>query len=204
MSRQSAATARRERKTREKPPHDSEPQEICIRRTARAAIHWTTTDWAIRSSTLPVGFWLSTKREVHSSLRGRVAATVIRPFSCREFLRHRGEEPAREPAGWTAAERSLVEKRFREFLTEGGFPEAQGTTRGPHRSRRGLERRAWDPSAASSVRRIGSWQAQATVRVEGRSWARQAVRDVVRCQFEPGTQPRVIRPHLVHDEVLTT
>ena len=27
---------------------------------------------------------------------------------------------------WTAAERSLVEKRFREFLVEGGFPEAQG------------------------------------------------------------------------------
>jgi len=65
-------------------------------------------------------------REVHSSLRGRAAATVIRPFSFREFLRHRGEEPAREPARWTAAERSLVEKRFREFLTEGGFPEAQG------------------------------------------------------------------------------
>lgn len=64
-------------------------------------------------------------REVHSSLRGRGAATVIRPFSFREFLRHRGEEPRREPARWPAAERSLVEKRFREFLTEGGFPEAQ-------------------------------------------------------------------------------
>jgi predicted AAA+ superfamily ATPase len=65
-------------------------------------------------------------REVHTSLRGRGMATVIRPFSFREFLRHRGEEPAREPRRWTAAERSLVEKRFREFLTEGGFPEAQG------------------------------------------------------------------------------
>jgi predicted AAA+ superfamily ATPase len=32
----------------------------------------------------------------------------------------------REPARWTAAERSLVEKRFLEFLVEGGFPEAQG------------------------------------------------------------------------------
>lgn len=65
-------------------------------------------------------------REVHTSLRGRGMATVIRPFSFREFLRHRGEEPARAPRRWTAAERSLVEKRFREFLTEGGFPEAQG------------------------------------------------------------------------------
>lgn len=65
-------------------------------------------------------------REVHTSLRGRGMATVIRPFSFREFLRHRGEEPASEPRRWTAAQRSLVEKRFREFLNEGGFPEVQG------------------------------------------------------------------------------
>ncbi len=65
-------------------------------------------------------------REVHTSLRGRGLATVIRPFSFREFLRHRGEEPTKEPRRWTAPERSLVEKRFREFLVEGGFPETQG------------------------------------------------------------------------------
>ena len=65
-------------------------------------------------------------REVHTSLRGRGMETVIRPFSFREFLRHRGEEPARDAARWTAAERSLVEKRFQEYLREGGFPEAQG------------------------------------------------------------------------------
>ena len=65
-------------------------------------------------------------REVHTSLRGRGMPTVIRPFSFREFLRHRGEEPTRSPRRWTAPERSLVEKRFREFLVEGGFPEAQG------------------------------------------------------------------------------
>ena len=65
-------------------------------------------------------------REVHTSLRGRGVATVIRPFSFREFLRHRGEEPGEEPRRWTSAERSLVEKRFREYLLEGGFPEAQG------------------------------------------------------------------------------
>jgi predicted AAA+ superfamily ATPase len=65
-------------------------------------------------------------REVHTSLRGRGMETVIRPFSFREFLRHRGEEPVREPRRWTPAERSLVEKRFLEFLVEGGFPEAQG------------------------------------------------------------------------------
>ncbi len=65
-------------------------------------------------------------REVHTSLRGRGIATLIRPFSFREFLRHRGEEPTKQPRRWTAAQRSLVEKRFREFLVEGGFPEAQG------------------------------------------------------------------------------
>ena len=65
-------------------------------------------------------------REVHTSLRGRGMATVIRPFSFREFLRHRGEEPTRAPRRWTTAERSLVERRFGEFLVGGGFPEAQG------------------------------------------------------------------------------
>ncbi len=65
-------------------------------------------------------------REVHSSLRGRGMATVIRPFSFREFLRHIGDEPAKASRRWTAAERSLVERRFREFLVGGGFPEAQG------------------------------------------------------------------------------
>lgn len=65
-------------------------------------------------------------REVHSSLRGRGMATIIRPFSFREFLRHRGEEPPADPRRWRPAERSLIEKRLREFLVEGGFPEAQG------------------------------------------------------------------------------
>lgn len=67
-------------------------------------------------------------REVHTSLRGRGMETVIRPFSFREFLRHRAEEPTKPTRQWTAAERSLVEKSHREFLVEGGFPEAQGLT----------------------------------------------------------------------------
>ncbi len=62
-------------------------------------------------------------REVHSSLRGRGIATVIRPFSFREFLRHRDEEPGRGAKRATAAERSLLEKRLREYLVSGGFPE---------------------------------------------------------------------------------
>ena len=65
-------------------------------------------------------------REVHTSLRGRGIETVVRPFSFREFLRHRGEEPQVSPGRWTADQRSRVEKRFGEYLIEGGFPEAQG------------------------------------------------------------------------------
>jgi predicted AAA+ superfamily ATPase len=52
--------------------------------------------------------------------------TIIRPFGFREFLRHRGEEPQTEPVRWTSATRSLIEKRFGEYLSEGGFPETQG------------------------------------------------------------------------------
>jgi predicted AAA+ superfamily ATPase len=65
-------------------------------------------------------------REVHTSLRGRGMETIIRPFSFREFLRHRGQEPTRAVREVASAERSRLEKRFREFLLGGGFPEAQG------------------------------------------------------------------------------
>jgi predicted AAA+ superfamily ATPase len=69
-------------------------------------------------------------REVHTSLRGRGMETVIRPFSFREFLRHRAEEPERKVGVFTSAERSRVEKLFGEYLTVGGFPEAQGLDAG--------------------------------------------------------------------------
>ncbi len=64
-------------------------------------------------------------REIHTSLRGRGLAVVIRPFSFREFLRHRDKEPS---ANWrpTPPERSHMEKQFRAYLVEGGFPETLG------------------------------------------------------------------------------
>ncbi|RMH07785.1 MAG: ATP-binding protein [Nitrospirae bacterium] len=65
-------------------------------------------------------------REVHTSLRGRGFETIIRPFSFREFLRHRGEESSKHPSRLSAGERSLMEKRLQEYLEVGGFPEAQG------------------------------------------------------------------------------
>jgi predicted AAA+ superfamily ATPase len=64
-------------------------------------------------------------REVHSSLRGRGFETLLRPFSFREFLRYRGEEPGKPLSRITPSERSLLERRLREYLEVGGFPEAQ-------------------------------------------------------------------------------
>ncbi len=67
-------------------------------------------------------------REVHTALRGRGMETIIRPFSFREFLRHRGEEPTGRDLFTSSAERSRLEKRLVEFLEQGGFPEAQDLT----------------------------------------------------------------------------
>lgn len=69
-------------------------------------------------------------REVHTSLRGRGTETIIRPFSFREFLRHGGYEPKGEARSLTSPERSRVERLFGEYLTIGGFPEAQGLALG--------------------------------------------------------------------------
>src|SRR3990167_2961118 len=69
-------------------------------------------------------------REVDTSLRGRGTETVIRPFSFREFLRHRGEEPEGKARALTSAKRSRVERFFGEYLAVGGFPEAQGLAAG--------------------------------------------------------------------------
>ena len=33
---------------------------------------------------------------------------------------------------------------------------------------------------------------------------RQAIRDAVRCHFEPGDEPRVLRLHVVREELITT
>lgn len=67
-------------------------------------------------------------REVHTALRGRGMETIIRPFSFRELLRHHAEEPVGDDVAATSADRSRLEKRFLEFLEQGGFPEAQGLT----------------------------------------------------------------------------
>lgn len=63
--------------------------------------------------------------EIASSMRGRALACEVFPFSFRESLRHRGEEPeAGRPL--SAAQRSRTQQRLLQYLQGGGFPEAQG------------------------------------------------------------------------------
>lgn len=65
-------------------------------------------------------------REVATSMRGRAVEAVVYPFSFRETLRHHGREPKKPSGRITKAERSSLEKDFLNYLSAGGFPEAQG------------------------------------------------------------------------------
>jgi predicted AAA+ superfamily ATPase len=65
-------------------------------------------------------------REVATSMRGRAMEAVVSPFSFREALRHAGREPPKPTDRLTKAGRSQLDKDLLDFLTQGGFPEAQG------------------------------------------------------------------------------
>ena len=65
-------------------------------------------------------------REVATSMRGRAMEALVYPFSFREYLRHRRREPNKTPDRLTKAQRSSLEKDLLDYLTAGGFPEAQG------------------------------------------------------------------------------
>ncbi|HEX3530060.1 MAG TPA: ATP-binding protein [Thermoanaerobaculia bacterium] len=65
-------------------------------------------------------------RELATAMRGRAWEVVIHPFSFEEYLRHHGHPVPGRPELLAAAERSAVERAFLEYLTVGGFPEAQG------------------------------------------------------------------------------
>lgn len=65
-------------------------------------------------------------REVATSMRGRAMEVLIHPFSFREVLRHAGAEPTKPWHTLTKAARSDVDRRLRDYMTTGGFPEAQG------------------------------------------------------------------------------
>lgn len=64
-------------------------------------------------------------REVHTSMRGRAMEVTVFPFSFREALRHAGRLPEKEWESLPKAARSSLEKAFRIYLHEGGFPDAQ-------------------------------------------------------------------------------
>lgn len=64
-------------------------------------------------------------REVATSMRGRAMEVTVFPFSFREALRHRGLLPAVDWDSLPKARRSVLEKAFRGYLVEGGFPDAQ-------------------------------------------------------------------------------
>jgi predicted AAA+ superfamily ATPase len=67
-------------------------------------------------------------REVATSLRGRAMEVLVHPFSFREALRHAGAEPMGSLATLTSARRAALDQRLRQYLSEGGFPEAQRAT----------------------------------------------------------------------------
>ena len=65
-------------------------------------------------------------REIATSMRGRAWEVAIYPFSFGEFLRHHGYELPEDPGRLTSRKAADLDHHFAEYLTVGGFPEAQG------------------------------------------------------------------------------
>ncbi len=65
-------------------------------------------------------------REIATGMRGRALEARVHPFSFREALRHRGNEPPKQADRLTSAGRSAAEHQLLSYLAAGGFPEAQG------------------------------------------------------------------------------
>ncbi len=66
-------------------------------------------------------------REVATQMRGRALEIRLYPFSWREYLRHTHQLPETPPERLTTAEQQLLQGALRNYLQEGGFPEAIGT-----------------------------------------------------------------------------
>ena len=69
-------------------------------------------------------------REVATSMRGRAWEVLLHPFSLAETLAHAGHPVPRDPSFLSAPERSALERAFLDYLSIGGFPEAQGLAPG--------------------------------------------------------------------------
>ncbi len=65
-------------------------------------------------------------REVATSMRGRAMEAIVFPFGFREILRHAGREPTESTDRLAKADRSQLDKDLHDYLSHGGFPEAQG------------------------------------------------------------------------------
>jgi predicted AAA+ superfamily ATPase len=65
-------------------------------------------------------------REIATALRGRAWEIPLFPFSFAEAIAHQGTPRPKDPGFSSAAERSMLETAFLDWLTVGGFPEAQG------------------------------------------------------------------------------
>lgn len=65
-------------------------------------------------------------REVATTLRGRAMEVLVHPFGFREALRHAGAEPTGSVTSLPPGARAALDQQLRRYLTEGGFPEAQG------------------------------------------------------------------------------
>jgi hypothetical protein len=65
-------------------------------------------------------------REIATALRGRAWEVPLFPFSFTEALRHSGQPIPQDPAFLTSSERARIERALADWLTVGGFPEAQG------------------------------------------------------------------------------
>ena len=65
-------------------------------------------------------------REIATALRGRAWEVSLYPFSFSEALIHRGHAVRDDPGLLTGVARARIERAFQDWLTIGGFPEAQG------------------------------------------------------------------------------
>ena len=74
-------------------------------------------------------------REIATELRGRAWQVLVHPFGFDEALRHNGVAWPGQPPAVNRADRARIEVAFADWLTEGGFPEAQGLD---HATRRRL------------------------------------------------------------------
>jgi predicted AAA+ superfamily ATPase len=68
-------------------------------------------------------------REIATALRGRAWEVPIYPFSFGEALRHEGKAIPSDHRILTSKERGRVERALADWLSVGGFPEAQGLDR---------------------------------------------------------------------------